>query len=109
MIERLESEEQLEEIWDSPRAIIYKHSTQCPISAAAWGEIQRFDGDNPEVPIYMVDVIKSRPLAGEISDRTAVRHHSPQVILLRDGVPEWDASHSEITAAALEKQWKGAD
>lgn len=108
MIEQLETEEQLEAVWDRDLAIVYKHSTQCPISAAAHGEIQRFAGDHPDAPVFMVDVHAARPLVREIADRTAVEHHSPQVIFLRDGVSEWDASHFEITAAALEQQWKAA-
>ncbi len=109
MIEPLNSSDELDAVWDRDLAIIYKHSTRCPISAAAHGEMQRFAADHPDAPVYLVDVLANRPLVREIDQRTAIDHHSPQVILLRDGVPEWDASHFEITAAALEKQWKGAD
>jgi bacillithiol system protein YtxJ len=36
-----------------------------------------------------------------VAETTGVHHHSPQVILLRDGEAVWDTSHGRITAEAM--------
>jgi len=35
--------------------------------------------------------------------RTGVRHESPQVLLIRDGLAVWHGSHWEITEQALDQ------
>lgn len=91
-----------------PTAIVYKHSTRCPISAAARGQMENFERRHPDAPLFMVDVIASRDLSRYVENQTGVEHHSPQLILLRDGSPAWDASHFDITADALERELAGA-
>ena len=103
---KLTSENQLDDLWEQDTAVVYKHSTRCPISAAAHGEVQRFADDNPDAPVYMVDVIADRALSQQIAQHTAVEHRSPQIIFLRNGLPEWDTSHFEIRANKLEQQWE---
>jgi len=51
-----------------------------------------------DVPIYLVDVIHSRPLSRYIAQRTGVIHQSPQAIILRSGVPAWHGSHFDLRA-----------
>ncbi|MBK5099311.1 MAG: DUF2847 family protein, partial [Gemmatimonadetes bacterium] len=36
-----------------------------------------------------------------IADRLGIRHQSPQIILLADGQPVWNASHGAVTAEIL--------
>ena len=83
-------------------ALVYKHSTRCPISLMAHQEVERFAEAHPEVPVYLVDVIFGRPLSLYLAQRTGIVHQSPQAILLRGGEPAWSASHMGITADALE-------
>lgn len=83
-------------------ALVYKHSTRCPISLMAHDEVERFAEAHPEVPVYRVDVIFGRPVSLYLAQRTGIAHHSPQAILLRGGEPAWSASHMGITADALE-------
>jgi bacillithiol system protein YtxJ len=77
---------------------ILKHSTTCPISAAAYRDMEEFSGD-----VSVVEVQSARALAQEIDARTGVRHESPQVIVLRNGKAVWHASHWQITADAVEQ------
>ena len=83
-------------------ALVYKHSPRCPVSLMANGEVERFAGAHPEVPVYRVDVVFGRPVSAYLAQRTGIAHHSPQAILLRGGEPAWSASHMGITADALE-------
>ncbi len=64
----------------SPRFLLFKHSLVCPISAAAFSEYRRFVAAHPDVPTGWIDVIGQRPLARGISERTGIRHESPQAM-----------------------------
>ncbi len=76
--------------------VIFKHSTTCPISAAAYQEMTRFDGE-----VALVEVQGARELSREIEKKTGIVHESPQVIVLRDGKVVWSASHWKVKASAL--------
>ena len=89
-------------------AILYKHSTTCPISAAAHEQMETFLQRNPDAPFYMVDVNASADVSSYLADKTGIDHESPQVIVFRDGKAAWHASHYDITATELEQQLGGA-
>jgi bacillithiol system protein YtxJ len=85
------------------RALVFKHSSTCPISAAArerfvsWAESLPPD----HLSIYQVLVIEHRPLSQAIAADLGVAHQSPQAILLDHGRAVWHASHWAITADSL--------
>lgn len=76
--------------------VIFKHSLTCPISAAAYDQMEAFDGH-----VALVEVQRARALSNEIENRLGVEHASPQVIVLRNGQVVWNASHFKITADAV--------
>lgn len=78
--------------------VIFKHSLTCPISAAAFDQMEVFEG-----PVSLVEVQKARQLSNEIESRLGVPHESPQVIVIRNGQVVWNASHFKITSAAVTK------
>jgi len=82
---------------DSP-VILFKHSLTCPISAAANREMQKLPHE-----VSLVVMQDSRDVSLEVEKRTAIRHESPQVIILRNGVAVWNASHWKIKADAVER------
>ena len=88
----------------SPRAVLFKHSTRCPVSAYVIGEVMDFAETHPEWPLYVLKVIEQRPLSNEATERLGVRHESPQAFVLREGCLRWHGSHNEVTAEALEHQ-----
>jgi bacillithiol system protein YtxJ len=100
--EPLRTDDELPAALDAPVAVVYKHSPLCGRSARALMEVQRFMAERPDVPVYLVDVIQSRPLSRELADRLDVRHESPQALVLRDGRVSWHGSHEAVTAAALD-------
>lgn len=83
--------------------LLLKHSTRCPISAAAHREFEAFAASAGDVACARVLVIEHRPLSAFIAEASGVRHESPQAILFRDGRAVWSASHQTITRAALAK------
>ena len=89
---------------ENPRAVLFKHSTRCPVSAYVIDEVMEFAEDHPEWPVYVLKVIEQRPLSNEAAERLGVRHESPQAFVLRQGRVSWHGSHNEVTAEALQRQ-----
>ncbi len=73
--------------------ILFKHSTTCPISSAAYREMSKVADE-----VAMLVVQKSRDISNEIAKRTGVRHETPQTLILRNGEVVWSASHFDITS-----------
>ena len=93
--------DQLDAVMAAPVALVYKHSTRCPVSTAAYHEVQALLRERPDAPVWIVDVIVQRRLSQEVEGRTGVVHESPQAIVLAAGEVLWDGSHFEVTADAL--------
>ena len=87
-----------------PIAVLYKHSPICPTSSIAYQEIRSLRRLQDDVPIFMVDVIQSRPLSRYIAEMLGVVHASPQAIILRSGVPAWHGSHFDLRADTMARQ-----
>lgn len=80
--------------------LVFKHSTTCPVSAAAYKEFTSFA---TEVDAYLVKVIESRPVSKEIESDLSIQHKSPQILLVSNGESVWNASHWNITEKNIEK------
>lgn len=84
--------------------LIFKHSRTCGISCEAYDVLHDHLVDAEADASYHVITVQShRRVSDEAEARLGVRHQTPQVILLRDGVPVWNASHFRITAEALKR------
>ncbi len=81
--------------------LVFKHSTVCPISAAAKEEfdsyVEDLRGTEDEPEAVLVKVIESRPVSNRIADDLGVRHESPQLFYIENETASWHASHSAIT------------
>ncbi|UWE03034.1 bacillithiol system redox-active protein YtxJ [Laceyella sacchari] len=103
---RITSVEQLDE-WMAKAGkrplLLFKHSTSCPISAAAYGEWEAFLSSDAatEVLSAAVFVIEDRPLSNEIAERFGIKHESPQALFVIGDEVKWHASHWNITKQAL--------
>jgi len=78
--------------------VLFLHDPWCPISAMASRQVAQVDVD-----IVRIDVSRQHELSREIEQRSGIRHESPQVILIDDGVAVWDASHSGIDRKSIER------
>jgi bacillithiol system protein YtxJ len=98
----LTSVEQLETIvnTESHRAtiLLFKHSTTCSISAAALNRVERNwkDDDTTIITPYYLDLLNHRDISTHIATLTGVKHESPQVIIVKNGVATYNTSHSGI-------------
>src|SRR5258705_1515984 len=96
---KISEKEALENLLTDSRerpVVVFKHSNSCPISAAAYREMENVDGD-----VGLIDVLRARDVSRELAELTGVRHESPQVIILRDGKAVWNASHYDVKAGAV--------
>ena len=78
--------------------ILFKHSETCGVSARAYREVTKL-----ERRVALVTVQKARALSNEIENRFALRHETPQVLIVRDSKLAWSASHFRITADAVNR------
>jgi len=94
-------EEALEQSHQRP-VLLFKHSLTCSISNRALSEFQsHLKNPDPRINYRLITVQTARAVSDEAAARLNVEHESPQVILVRNGRELWNASHSQITAAAL--------
>ncbi len=96
-------EEMADRSKDRP-VVIFKHSLTCAISAGAYEQMAAFEGE-----VALIEVQRARELSTEIENHLGVAHESPQVIVLRNGQVMWNASHFEITAAAVARAVREAE
>ena len=87
--------------------LIFKHSTTCSISAAAKGKIERQWADSGlNLPLYYLDLLRFRPLSGQIAEQFGVEHQSPQLLLIQGGECTYDASHMGIRLSDVQNAVK---
>lgn len=85
------------------RAVFYKHSTRCNISADAKFVVEQF-AEQYESDIFQVNVIESRPASDHLEERARVRHASPQILIFEDGKAVANESHWRITLDYLSEK-----
>ena len=111
MVVELRQNQDLEQLLDRSKTdpvLIFKHSTQCPISAEAYEQFERFARRADDVTCGLVLVIENRDVSGAITAQLGIRHESPQAIVVLDGRPAWSASHWSITEDSLSEALKDA-
>jgi len=88
--------------------LVFKHSTECEISGAAYRRVAAWvkQKETGAPALFLVKVIERRPISQEIAARSEVKHESPQAILFVDAKPVWNASHEAITGEAIDAALK---
>lgn len=91
--------EEIKELSYTKPVLIFKHSTRCSISSMSLDRLLRNwkTGDSEKVVPYFLDLIAFRGLSDQVETEFGVIHESPQVIILRNGVPVYDNSHMGIS------------
>ena len=102
MITEISDESSYRQFTQSKNAVLFKHSTSCPLSSFAYKEVLSFTQMHPDVPVYMVKVIEERVFSNRLAEHFNVRHASPQIIVIRDGLAVQNFSHHRITSGAIE-------
>jgi hypothetical protein len=83
---------------------VFKHSDTCSISQMAYSRIQRnWKFNETELPFYLIEVKKNRPISNLISAELNIQHESPQLFLIKNGVCIYNESHGSINVKDLEQ------
>jgi bacillithiol system protein YtxJ len=81
--------------------LIFKHSTRCSVSRMVLKQFEsEFDLEDQVTP-YFLDLLEHRDVSNAIAEQFKVVHQSPQLLLIKNGMSEYDASHSAIEMAEL--------
>lgn len=78
--------------------IIFKHSTQCNISADALTEMNRFESE-----AWYLDLLAHRDISNQIAEQFGIRHQSPQVLIIKNNEVVYHESHWRIKAEVIQE------
>ena len=82
--------------------LVYKHSHTCGICHAAKERIEESFGEiEKRADMNFVNVKKSRSVSNTFAETLAVRHESPQVLIIKNGECVWDESHWSINGDTI--------
>jgi len=102
----LNDEQQLNEIKQESKnkaVVIFKHSTRCSISRMALKQFEReFDLEDKITP-YFLDLLEYRIISNAIASLFNVTHQSPQILVIKNGISVYDASHGDIQVEDLKR------
>ena len=101
----LTSLDQLEEIKEQSKTnavLIFKHSTRCGISKMVIRQFENlFTEEHQNLKVYYLDLLNYRDISTEAGIMFQVMHQSPQLIVVKNEVSVYHASHSDITETNL--------
>ncbi|PEL12510.1 bacillithiol system redox-active protein YtxJ [Bacillus sp. AFS017336] len=104
MVNRISTIQQFDELVNNEEKFVFlKHSTTCPISHAAYTEFLAFASAYESVPLYYLQVQDDRELSNYISEKTALKHESPQLFIFENGNVVYNTSHFSIKKDEIEK------
>jgi bacillithiol system protein YtxJ len=81
------------------KVMIFKHSTRCSISDAAYGRMERkWNSENDkQIKPYYLDLLAHRDISNAIAERYGVMHESPQVLIISNGKCIFSQTHMGIS------------
>ena len=77
------------------KILIFKHSTRCSVSTMALHRME----ENVKQKIatcYFLDLLKYRSVSNKIEKELGVKHESPQILVIDNGVCTFHTSHNDI-------------
>ncbi|MCU7613695.1 bacillithiol system redox-active protein YtxJ [Chryseobacterium sp. GMJ5] len=82
---------------------IFKHSTSCFISKTVLKNFEKEIEQAEEfgADLYFLDLLAHRNISNKIAEDLAIRHESPQLIVIENGKAVNNASHQDITLSQI--------
>jgi bacillithiol system protein YtxJ len=79
--------------------VLFKHSTRCSVSTFAKRIVVGEFSDDLEkkFDVHYLDLIAHREISKAIADKYAIRHESPQILVIINGSCVFSASHNEVS------------
>ena len=83
---------------------IFKHSTRCGISRMVIKKFESlFSEEHQNLKVYYLDLLNYRNVSNEVANYFQITHQSPQLLVIKNGVSFYDASHNEVTSVNLSR------
>lgn len=97
--------DQIRELSESGKVMIFKHSTTCSISATALNRLERNwkEEEMAGIKPFFLNLLKYREISNQIASHFGVEHQSPQVIVLSKGKVIYHTSHNGINYLDLKE------
>ena len=92
---------EITELSEEKAVVIFKHSTTCSISRMVLRNFENEYNQDNNLEIYFLDLLKNRDISNEIANKFSVVHQSPQILVIKNGVSVYNASHENIHADDL--------
>lgn len=91
--------EELHELSFETPVLIYKHSTRCSTSRVILDRLERNWAAMPQKALkpFFLDLISYRQVSNAIAAKFEVEHESPQVLVIKNGLPVYNGAHFEIS------------
>jgi bacillithiol system protein YtxJ len=103
----LTSLEQIEEIKKESKTsniLVFKHSTRCVISRMVIKQFEElFNEQTQQLKVYYLDLLNYRNVSDELGYVFQVMHQSPQLLVIKNEVSVYNASHYDITQINLSR------
>ncbi|MCA9837029.1 MAG: DUF2847 family protein [Trueperaceae bacterium] len=83
-----------------PTSVIFKAGT-CHKTMQGFGFLQEKLEPREDLMVGLIRVVEARPASNLVAEKTGIIHHSPQVILFKDGEAVFDVDNWNITPEVL--------
>ncbi|MEM7738293.1 MAG: monothiol bacilliredoxin BrxC family protein, partial [Deinococcota bacterium] len=85
-----------------PTSVLFKAGT-CHKTMQGFGFVQEKLETREDMMVGIIRVVEARPASNLVTDKTGIRHESPQVILFKDGEAVFDVDNWNITPEVLDQ------
>ena len=96
---QLESMDQLDAIAENSKnktQVVYKHSSTCGISRMVLNMFSEGYDTDLDIDLYFLTIQNHRDVSNAIEDKFAVRHESPQLLVIKNSEVVFHTSHGAI-------------
>lgn len=101
MVELTTPEEADQFLEQNPLAAVFKAGT-CHKTMQGWGHVQKFLEPREDIRVGIIRVVENRAASNRVAERSGIVHHSPQIILFKEGQPLYELNNWDITPENLE-------
>ncbi len=82
--------------------VIFKHSTSCGVSRMVLNTFKsNYTFSTEQLDLYYLDLLSYREVSNQIAAEFQVIHQSPQLLVIKNDVVVFNASHGEINEVDL--------
>lgn len=90
---------------EHPTSVLFKAGT-CHKTMQGFGVLSETLEPREDLMVGLIRVVEAREASNLVAEKTGIVHHSPQVILFKDGQPVFDLDNWDITPERVDEGFK---